>query len=963
MKRPAHPHWALLPLLLIAAKPAIATPPTTCNPPEGEAPTVVTTLLDTVDPDDGVVSLREALRHVVASGSAATVTFSLSQSAPVIHLTDTLPAVVNAVCTINGRNHGPGGGIVTIVGSGTRKLFTARNATLTLDSLNLTGGYALGPGGALLCYQTILTLRHCTISGCQATHSGGAVYCGSDPPNLSRVTITDCLFTGNRSLNGGALCLSGCDTSFIVRTRFRGNTVATRAHAHCYGGAVKIETSLCRLDSCLFADNHASLRDTDIILSAKSNGGALSANASRVTVSNTLFDTNSACAATSGSAMGGSVYTNNSTLHIVNCLFRADSADGKGGAIYSTGADTSLRVTLSQSTFVGNYARVGLGGAFCQEGQTRHITNNCTFYNNQTDMGGALFFHNTSGTSTILNSTFVGNIGAPALGGAVCIRGGDVQVVNNLFVGNLGGTVPDDLSIRAVATAVAYNNAWAATPANLDNAEGNTLVTLPQLHTDANGLPLSAVVEVNGVPHTLFPPLPASVSAIGGIRTAHNAVLSATARLSPTGWRDNRTGSLLTYTPVPDSLDQIGSLRRLDSTSIGAIQPMPDILITDTVTACDSYTWRGDTITLSGDYRDTVHSVILWDSIYSLHATIHQGTRQSYSHHACEQYTWHDVNYTQSGTYTYNYTNNAGCPSTDSLHLSISQHDDTSYHVTACDEFTWNGTSYANSGTYTFDHTQQDTPCTNVETLHLTINNSTHNSYHQDACEQYTWHDVNYTESGTYTYDYTNSYGCASTDTLHLTIARHDDSTYYLTACDEYIWNGTTYTTTGTYTFYHTQPNSPCTNVDTLHLTINNSTHNSYLQDACEQFSWHEITYNESGTYTYNYTNTDGCPSTDTLILTISQHDDTTYYVTACDEYTWNGTTYTTTGTYTFDNTQQGTPCTNIDTLHLTINNSTHNSYHQDACEQYTWHEITYNESGLYTYEYSNDDNCPSADT
>ena len=954
MKRPAQPFWALLlPLLLLIATPANASTPSACNPPEGDSPVVVTTLLDTVDPDDGVVSLREALRHVVASGAPATVTFSLSQSAPVILLADTLPAIVNAVCTINGRNRGPGGGIVTIAGSGTHKLFTAQNATLTLDSLNITGGYALGPGGAILCYQTLLTLRHCTLNGCQATHSGGAIYCGSDPPNLSRVIITDCLFTGNHSLNGGALCLSGCDTSTIARTRFRNNTVATRAHAHCYGGAVKIETSLCHLDSCLFADNHASLRDTDIILSAKSNGGALSTNTSHVTVSNSLFDTNRVHAATSGSAMGGAVYTNNSTLHIVNSLFRADSADGKGGAVYSTGADTSLRVTLSQSSFVGNYARQGLGGAFCQEGKTRHITNNCTFYHNQTDMGGALFFHNASGTSTILNSTFVSNLGAYGLGGAIACLGGDIQLVNNLFDGNLGDSVPNDLYIHRNTTASAYGNAWAATPANLDNAEGNVLVALPQLHADTFGLPLPAVLSVNGVPHTLFPPLATSVSATGGIRTAHNTGLSTTARLCSAGWRDNRTGALLAYDPIPDSLDQIGSLRRVDSTSIGAIQPMPDILITDTVTACDSYPWRCDTITLSGDYLDTTHNPILWDTIYSLHAIIHLGTHQSYSENACEQYTWHDSTYTHDGTYTYIYTNNEGCPSTDTLHLTIAQHDDTTYHITACDEYTWNSTAFTASGTYTFDHPLPGSPCTNIDTLYLTINYGSHNSFHQDACEQFSWHEINYTQSGIYTYDYTNDDGCPSTDTLLLTISQHDDTAYYVTACDQYSWNGTIYSASGTYIFDHSHPGSPCTNVDTLYLTINFGTHNSYHLDACEQYTWHDINYNESGTYIYNYTNIEGCPCSDTLHLNISQHNDTTYYVTACDEYTWNGTSYTTSGTYTFDHTQQGSTCTNIDTLYLTINYGSHNSYYQDACEQFSWHEINYTQSGTYTFNYT----------
>ena len=81
-----------------------------------------------------------------------------------------------------------------------------------------------------------------------------------------------------------------------------------------------------------------------------------------------------------------------------------------------------------------------------------------------------------------------------------------------------------------------------------------------------------------------------------------------------------------------------------------------------------------------------------------------------------------------------------------------------------------------------------------------------------------------------------------------------------------------------------------------------------------------------------------------------------------CVSYTWHGNTYTESGTYTYDYTNSD-DCPSADTLFLTIHNGTHNNFTVEDCESYNWHDSTLTESGTYLYPYLNEHGCASADT
>ncbi|REK32193.1 MAG: T9SS C-terminal target domain-containing protein, partial [Bacteroidetes bacterium] len=395
-----------------------------------------------------------------------------------------------------------------------------------------------------------------------------------------------------------------------------------------------------------------------------------------------------------------------------------------------------------------------------------------------------------------------------------------------------------------------------------------------------------------------------------------------------------------------------------------------------TVTACDSYVWslNGQTYTQSGVYTHMTTNANGCPHTNTLNLTINYSSSSSMSATVCDNYLWavNDQTYNQSGTYIHMSTNASGCSHTSTLILIVNSSSNSSISATACDSYVWseNGQTYTQSGTYTHVSTNA-AGCPHTATLILTINNSTSSSVSATACDSYVWSEngQTYTQSGTYTHVSTNASGCPHTATLILTINNSSSSSVSATACDSYIWleNGQTYTQSGTYTFVSTNA-SGCPHTATLILTINNSSSSSVSATTCDSYVWSENgqTYTQSGTYTYVSTNASGCPHTATLILTINNSTSSSVSATACDSYVWseNGQTYTQSGTYTQVSTD-ASGCPHTATLILTITNSSSSSVSATTCDSYIWSENgqTYTQSGTYTHVSTNASGCPHTAT
>ncbi|MCR9174165.1 MAG: T9SS type A sorting domain-containing protein, partial [bacterium] len=379
-----------------------------------------------------------------------------------------------------------------------------------------------------------------------------------------------------------------------------------------------------------------------------------------------------------------------------------------------------------------------------------------------------------------------------------------------------------------------------------------------------------------------------------------------------------------TYTIVGGSVNGCDSIVALDLTINNSTSG------SETATSCGPYTWaaNGTTYASSGTFTTILTGSNGCDSTATLFLTVNNPTSGSETVTACDTYTWsaNGTTYTSSGTYTAVLTGSNGCDSTATLNLTINTATSGSESVTTCDSYTWsaNSTTYTTSGTYTATLTNT-AGCDSTATLNLTINNSSTGSETAVACGSYTWatNGMTYTSSGAYTAVLTNTQGCDSTVTLNLTINSPTSGSESVTACNSYTWsaNGTTYTVGGAYTATLTGSNG-CDSTATLNLTINNSTSGSETASACEFYTWPTsgMTYTSTGTYTTTLVGSNGCDSVVTLNLTINTPTTGTETATVCDQYVWaaDGNTYTATGTYTAILTNAA-GCDSIVTLDLTV--------------------------------------------
>ena len=172
-----------------------------------------------------------------------------------------------------------------------------------------------------------------------------------------------------------------------------------------------------------------------------------------------------------------------------------------------------------------------------------------------------------------------------------------------------------------------------------------------------------------------------------------------------------RTTGKYTYTEkyVGTDIDSIQHILNL------TVNP---VVYTDaTITACDSYTWNGQTYTASGDYTYTTSAANGCDSIVTLHLTISKSAKVELSMVACDSYEWHGLTYSVSGDYTYTTTEN-GCDHVEILHLTILPDATTESEVlTLCSSelpYEWYGQTFSQEGTYTATEQYANAECDSV---------------------------------------------------------------------------------------------------------------------------------------------------------------------------------------------------------------------------------------------------------
>ena len=320
-------------------------------------------------------------------------------------------------------------------------------------------------------------------------------------------------------------------------------------------------------------------------------------------------------------------------------------------------------------------------------------------------------------------------------------------------------------------------------------------------------------------------------------------------------------------------------------------------------TACDSYTWNGQTYTQSGEYTHQFVTALQADSTVTLHLTVYPSVTSTSSVTICESelpyhYVNGDIDTTfevgtpQLSTFNFQLLTSHGCDSTVILTLNVHSANYTELTETACGNYTWNNEVYEESGDYVQTFTNA-AGCDSTVTLHLTIFTANYTDFADSACGSYTWNNEVYTESGDYSQTFTNVNGCDSVVTLHLTIFTANYADFADNACGSYTWNNEVYEESGDYVQTFTNMNG-CDSVVTLHLTIYEPETELVELTLCENdLPYHyvngdidttfEVGTPQLSTFNFQLLTQHGCDSIVTLHLTVYQPVTETVELTLCE--------------------------------------------------------------------------------
>lgn len=397
---------------------------------------VVTTSADSVNGNDGLISLREAIAEANGNGEADTISFGngsamggtdfTDEFADTITLSDTELAISGALTII-----GPVASLLTVDANQQSRIFnidegTSLNIAVEISSLTMTGGNANGNGGAIFSRER-LTVRDAIISGNAASLLGGGIYC--DTSSSGTTVVQNSTISGNAAILGGGIyarTLSG-GTTTIVDSTIHANSVSGNFG---YGGGIHLrnhgETKIFR---STVSGNTASVR-----------GGGIYARSYSSTVT-TIDD--SVISANLTGFLGGGIYSRTragGTTMISKSTISANSVNsnyGYGGGIWSS---TDGTTTIDNSTISGNSAGAIGGGALSitfANGQTTIDNSNISMNSAGVEGGGVYTRVISGGAATIRRSTISANLANSRGGGILTLTyAGSTTIDSSTVAGN-----------------------------------------------------------------------------------------------------------------------------------------------------------------------------------------------------------------------------------------------------------------------------------------------------------------------------------------------------------------------------------------------------------------------------------------------------------------------------------------------------------------------------------------------
>ena len=217
-------------------------------------------------------------------------------------------------------------------------------------------------GGAMYCLGGQNFFANATIWTANSAQSGGALYADNCAPNLVGSN-----FTANSALTGGALASTAGSSPQVFGSLFENNVAQQR------GGALScVACTGLLVSNAQFIGNSASL-----------GGGAMavSQTVTMAQITQSRFIGNVAV-----TAAGGAISLDTSLLNVDGSLFNGNVGTSGGSMQLSCFNDGACNVT--QSTFVGNVALAGGGGAVVWDQSPPAVLGGGNTYTNNTAVYG-----------------------------------------------------------------------------------------------------------------------------------------------------------------------------------------------------------------------------------------------------------------------------------------------------------------------------------------------------------------------------------------------------------------------------------------------------------------------------------------------------------------------------------------------------------------------------------------------
>jgi len=373
-------------LLLLCAVPAIAL---TITVDDFESDLNDFVLDGNCETSEGACTLRAAMMEIngPSGGTNNTIKFDLLPGTHTLLLTNDLPIMYRNVDII-----GPGSDYGIIDGQGAFRIFSVQSPATYFFAGYFTLKNASGNAGSAVSASSGVTL-----------------------------IVPKVVFQGNHAVNGGAIYCQGCE-AFITRCRFSENQATDR------GGAIYVSSGgyLNDMHDVLFEGNMADL-----------SGGAIESSGSNITMTNVVFEENSA---SGGGALDAGL-NGGYFMKISDSTFRRNEAViSNGGAVYLLGSDG--RAAFDGLTFSGNSSAVLGGAVYVSYLNSPRITmaNSTVTGNSAGFKGGGFHYQYETADFHLANVTVTGN-SAGSIGG--CIDGcggglyGNFSSRNSIIAGNI----------------------------------------------------------------------------------------------------------------------------------------------------------------------------------------------------------------------------------------------------------------------------------------------------------------------------------------------------------------------------------------------------------------------------------------------------------------------------------------------------------------------------------------------